>query len=237
MFGDVLRNDKSFDTCMFGDYVEQMNIGPFGSALKNSCFVTSDQAYCMVYEQKHAIKKDAFLEPRFINIDKYRELKRFEVCAGDIIVSCRGTIGECYLLPKGAPNGIIHPSLMMIKPKASVNNSFLVFLLRSILAEQNTEGAGVKMAIKATELSKISTILPPRDVQDEFILFTERIDKSKFIVHSRYFLCDILTFESSTIAYPNVVSILECPSKCCTCSIGMPLSIALVASVLLNLCG
>ena len=34
-----------------------------------------------------------------------------------------------------------------------------------------------------------------------------------------------------------VVSICECPSKLCTCSIGIPLSIAFVATVLLNLCG
>jgi len=34
-----------------------------------------------------------------------------------------------------------------------------------------------------------------------------------------------------------VVSIFWCPSSCCTCSIGIPLSIADVARVRRNLCG
>ena len=41
-------------------------------------------------------------------------------------------------------------------------------------------------------------------------------------------LSDILT---------RVVSIFLCPKSCCNCSIGIPLSIAIVASVRLNLCG
>lgn len=40
-----------------------------------------------------------------------------------------------------------------------------------------------------------------------------------------------------TIAYCIVVSICECPSIFCTCSMGIPLSIALVAMDLRNLCG
>ena len=37
--------------------VEEMFIGPFGSSLKNECFVNENEAFCMVYEQKHAIQK------------------------------------------------------------------------------------------------------------------------------------------------------------------------------------
>ena len=57
MFGDVLRSTKNFDMCCFGEYVNQMNIGPFGSDLKNEDFVSEEESYCMVYEQKHAIQK------------------------------------------------------------------------------------------------------------------------------------------------------------------------------------
>ena len=182
MFGDVLTNTKDFEMCCFGDYVTQMNIGPFGSDLKNEDFVTEDESYCMVYEQKHAIQKSLELETRYVNELKYNKLKRFDVGPGDIIVSCRGTIGECFILPNDAPNGIIHPSLMMIKPKNIVNNRFLVFLLEHILVEQTEQGSGVKMAIKATELAKIKTIKPKRCLQDQFINFVQQIDKSKFLI-------------------------------------------------------
>ena len=180
MFGDVLSNTKNFEMCCFGDYVNQMNIGPFGSDLKNEDFVPEEDGYCMVYEQKHAIQKNMALECRYVDELKYNKLKRFDIGPGDIIVSCRGTIGECFVLPNDAPNGIIHPSLMMIKPKNIVNNRFLVFLLEHILEEQTEQGSGVKMAIKATELSKIKTIKPERNLQDQFINFVQQIDKSKY---------------------------------------------------------
>ena len=39
------------------DSVEEMFIGPFGSSLKNDCFVDKEKSFCMVYEQRHAIQK------------------------------------------------------------------------------------------------------------------------------------------------------------------------------------
>ena len=200
MFGDVLRNSKNFQTCHFGEYVYQMNIGPFGSDLKNDCFVPKELSACMVYEQKHAIEKTLNVPTRYISNEKYSHLKRFEIGPGDIIVSCRGTVGECWILPEEAPKGIIHPSLMLIKPNDAVNHEFLMYLLERILSEQTQQGSGVKMAIRAKDLSKIVCIKPSREDQNHFIDFVHLVDKSKFVVHSRYFLCDILTLFSSTIA-------------------------------------
>ena len=188
MFGDVLRNDKNFEMCPFGEYVLQMNIGPFGSDLKNDSFVPKEQSACMVYEQKHAIEKTLNVPTRYINGEKYSHLKRFEIGPGDIIVSCRGTIGKCWILPSKAPNGIIHPSLMLIKPNDSVNHEFLLYMLEQILAEQTQQGSGVKMAIRAKDLSKIVCIKPSRDKQDRFIDFVHSIDKSRFVRHSKYLL-------------------------------------------------
>ena len=189
MFGDVIKNDKGFDSCAFGDYVNQMNIGPFGSDLKNDCFVSIGNGYCMVYEQKHAIDKDMMVEARYVSKEKYEKLKKFDIGPGDIIVSCRGTIGQCFILPDNAPHGIIHPSLMMIKPKNDVNHKFLLFLLEHIMEEQQEQGSGVKMAIKATELAKIETIKPSRILQDRFIDFIEQIDKSKYFGGVNYGIC------------------------------------------------
>jgi len=57
-------------------------------------------------------------------------------------------------------------------------------------------------------------IIPPIELQNEFAEFVKLIDKSKFVCHSKNFLCDIFTFSSSTIAYPSVVSIFVCPKRC-----------------------
>ncbi len=150
--------------------VEEMFIGPFGSSLKNDCFVEESEAYCMVYEQKHAIQKTMNLETRYVNEQKYTELKRFNVKGGDIIVSCRGTIGETYVVPDDAPLGIMHPSIMKIRLKDGVyDKKYFDLLLKSRLKKHESEanGSGVKMAISATALGKELFPVPTMSEQNE----------------------------------------------------------------------
>lgn len=152
------------------DNVEEMFIGPFGSSLKNECFVDERNAYCMVYEQKHAIQKTLTGKNRFVDRNKYQELKRFTVKPGDIIVSCRGTIGETFIVPENAPLGIMHPSIMKIRLKPNVYNiEYFNLLLKSRLEAYNksANGSGVKMAISATELGKDLFPIPPMDEQQK----------------------------------------------------------------------
>ena len=152
------------------DNVEEMFIGPFGSSLKNECFVDERNAYCMVYEQKHAIQKTLAGKNRFVDRNKYQELKRFTVKPGDIIVSCRGTIGETFIIPENAPLGIMHPSIMKIRLKPNVYNiEYFNLLLKSRLEAYNksANGSGVKMAVSATELGKDLFPIPPMDEQQK----------------------------------------------------------------------
>ena len=152
------------------DNVEEMFIGPFGSSLKNECFVDERNAYCMVYEQKHAIQKTLAGKNRFVDRNKYQELKRSTVKPGDIIVSCRGTIGETFIIPENAPLGIMHPSIMKIRLKPNVYNiEYFNLLLKSRLEAYNksANGSGVKMAISATELGKDLFPIPPMDEQQK----------------------------------------------------------------------
>ena len=150
------------------DNVEEMFIGPFGSGLKNDSFVDESNAFCMVYEQKHAIKKTMKLETRYVNREKYEELKRFNIHGGDIIVSCRGTIGETYIVPDDAPLGIMHPSIMKIRLKPGVyNKQYFNLLLRNYLKqhEDAANGSGIKMAISAKELG--ATLFPVPNMAEQ----------------------------------------------------------------------
>ena len=168
-----------------GENVEEMFIGPFGSSLKNENFVDFNEAYCMVYEQKHAIKKTMNLPTRYINKEKYDELKRFNIQGGDIIVSCRGTIGETYIIPDDAPLGIMHPSIMKIRLKEGIYDKYYFnLLLNSRLNKHKVEanGSGIKMAISATELGKE---LFPVPTMDEQLKIADIIFKISDIVKKR----------------------------------------------------
>jgi len=181
---------KRLDYC-----VEEMFIGPFGSALKNECFVEQEKGFCMVYEQKHAIHKDMTVPARYVDRLKYEELKRFTVLPGDLIVSCRGTVGEVFAIPEDAPMGIMHPSIMKIRLKPNVfDSTYFIFSLRRYMKENayKAQGSGVKMAVTATVLGKECFAVPPIDLQRKFSAFIEQLDKSAFAVNKLIEQYDLL---------------------------------------------
>ena len=183
-FIEMFGNDD-YPSEPLNNNVVEMFIGPFGSSLKNEYFVDESDGYCMVYEQKHAIQKTMNVPTRYVSKNKYEELKRFTVFGGDIIVSCRGTIGEVYTVPFDAPMGIMHPSIMKIRLDTNkYNQKFFVFALEQYMNEHNAEakGSGVKMAVSATVLGQSDFVIPPMEVQNQFAEFVEQTDKLKFEV-------------------------------------------------------
>ena len=175
--------NKNYERKKLKENVTEMFIGPFGSDLKNEVFVEKERGYCVVYEQKHAIKKRIDDEIRYITKEKYEVLKRFRVDAGDIIVSCRGTIGKIFVLPSNSNFGIIHPSLMKIKlKKEKYNNTFFEKLLEKYMQENlySIQGSSIKMAITAKKLGEEYFIIPPIELQNKFSNRIEKIEKLSF---------------------------------------------------------
>lgn len=177
MFGD----EKKYPKEELKNNVVEMFIGPFGSALKNEYFVSEKSKSCVVYEQKHAINK-YIGEFRYVDSQKHNELKRFEIIPNDIIVSCRGTIGETFVIPDNAPLGIMHPSIMKIRLKKEKYNSiFFNEVIKQYLYNNlnQTKGGTVKMGIRASELEKTKFIRPELEEQINFLKIKEQIDKQK----------------------------------------------------------
>ena len=200
MFGDPLENEKGWEVKKLSNNVQEMFLGPFGSALKVDSYVDKKDAFCMVYEQKHAIQGRLDLDNHFINEEKYNSLRRFEVKGGDFIMSCRGTIGKLYKLPNDAPKGIIHPSLMKIRIKEDVYDStYFKYMLVKIVANERTNGNCVQMAITAKELGKKTLPLPPLPLQQAFAQRIELIERQKAEIQST--IADLETLLASRMQY------------------------------------
>lgn len=137
--------------------------GPFGGALKKEYF---KEQGVKVYEQKNAIYKDYSLGNYYINNEKFEELKRFEVSEGDFIVSCSGTIGRIYRIPKEAEKGIINQALLNIKiDTKKINSDFFYqyfqwdnFQYRII---DNTQGGAMANLVSMEQFRKTIFPIPP----------------------------------------------------------------------------
>ena len=147
--------------------------GPFGSALTKSMFVPKSDNSVKVYEQKNAIQKDWHLGDYFITKEYYLDqMQSFEVGGGDIIVSCAGTIGETYVLPDDAEEGIINQALMRIRLSQFVDVDYYLMYFDAILkgaANDEGKGTAIKNIPPFDILKNMLFALPPYEEQKRIV--------------------------------------------------------------------
>ena len=182
MFGDPETNPFGWEKVTVGEVCSSIMRGPFGSALKKEFFVEPNETTYKVYEQKHAIQKSATIGTYYVTAEKFDELRRFECVAGDILMSCSGTMGELYQLPEGCEKGLINQALC----KFTLNEKILpiVFLtyMKQTIGNLETKGSGIQNIAAVSYVKAMPINLAPMEVQKQFATFVEQTDKSKLAV-------------------------------------------------------
>ena len=182
LFGDPETNPFGWEKVTVGEVCSSIVRGPFGSALKKEFFVEPNETTYKVYEQKHAIQKSATIGTYYVTAEKFDELRRFECVAGDILMSCSGTMGELYQLPEGCEKGLINQALC----KFTLNEKILpiVFLtyMKQTIGNLETKGSGIQNIAAVSYVKAMPINLAPMEVQKQFATFIEQTDKSKLAV-------------------------------------------------------
>ena len=146
------------------DELAQYKKGPFGSSLTKAMFVPEGADTYKVYEQKNAIQKDSTLGTYYISTEHFERLKAFEVQPNDIIVSCAGTIGETYVLPKDIKRGVINQALMYVRLYLPIIAPFYLiyfdFIIKSS-SQQDSKGTAIKNIPPFETLKNYLFPLPP----------------------------------------------------------------------------
>ena len=199
MFGDPVENEKGWEVSSVENVCSSIVRGPFGSALKKEFFVEPNSNTYKVYEQKHAIQKDAKIGSYYVTEEKFKELSRFEVKSGDIIMSCSGTIGELFIIPPNAEKGIMNQALLKFTLNNKILTRFFLFLMDCVKKDFTVRGTGLQN-IGSVKIIKAMTFgLPPLSLQHLFAQRIEQIEREKTEVQKS--IQDLETLLASRMQY------------------------------------
>ena len=128
----------------------------------------------------------------FIPVEQYSELKQAGLVpvAGDILVTSRGTLGRCYIIKEEDcfyfQDGMIS---WLSKYSDGITPLYLqyLFTMSGFRKQIDSMQAGSTVAyLSIAMLKKIQTMVPSRDVQEQFAAFVEQVDKSKFDIQKSF---------------------------------------------------
>ena len=171
-----------------GDYKK----GPFGSAITIDMFIEKSPGSYKVYEQKNAIRGNCEIGEAYIPKSVYNNLKNFSVYPLDIIVSCAGTIGKCFILPEDCEQGIINQALMRVRVNKSVNLEYFLYIFDIVLsyaAIKYSNGSAIKNIPPFNVLNKLRVTLPSNIEQHQIVNYldkkTAQLDKAKALLEEQ----------------------------------------------------
>ena len=170
-----------WEKCTF-DKIAQYKKGPFGSALKKDIFVPQSKDTIKVYEQQNAIKKDWTLSRYYITKGYFNShMKQFVAKAGDLIVSCAGTIGEIYELPQDAEEGVFNQALMRVQVNdEAVNKEIFITVFSSMIDKFSkiySNGSAIKNIPPFADLKKTQVFLPCKEEQKKIAKLLALLDE------------------------------------------------------------
>lgn len=182
MFGNPIDNEKGWELCTIDSLCSSIVRGPFGSALKKEYFIEPNPTAYKVYEQKHAIQKNADIGTYYISAERFATLSRFEVKAGDIIMSCSGTIGELFEIPISAEKGLMNQALLKFTLNHRIEKIYFLFAMECVKDSFERKGTGLQNIGSVGTIKKTQISLPEITLQQEFASKIEAIEKQKELI-------------------------------------------------------
>ncbi len=188
MFGDARKNPNKYDTVSFIDIVEYM--GDIGSNGANKVVVDhldmkDKEDYAMMVRFTNFTKNDFTDDVKYVSKEAYDFFKKSQIFGGELIICKIGSAGQNYVMPYLNRPVSLGLNQIMVRIKDKILMPYLYQYLHTdygeFLISGCTNGAVTKTITK-TELKKIPVMLPPMELQREFVAFVEQVDKSKATV-------------------------------------------------------
>jgi len=183
LFGDIKTNEYGWEKCTFKDVSTKITDGEHGTVPR----VDKGEGY--LYFMARNITKEGEIdlsETSFVPREIHEKIyKRCNPEKDDLLLVCVGaTIGKCTLVSEIMGEFSMARSVALIKPnKEMVTSNFLINLLRSEAIQNDIDHcshAAAQAGLYTNMINSLEAFVPPMDLQIEFDMFCEQVNKSKF---------------------------------------------------------
>lgn len=184
MFGDPRLNPNCYPVRQLSEYIEFITSGSRGWA--KYCIDDGIEWFITIKNVKDCRISIDNMQP--INVPDNAEAKRTRVQEGDLLISITADLGRTGVVTKEiAEHGAyINQHLTCVR----LNREFLEPLYVSYFMESSAgkeqfnskNQSAVKAGLNFNSINTLQLLIPPKEVQQEFLTFVAQIDKSKVVV-------------------------------------------------------
>lgn len=181
MFGDPALNPIDWPNEpieSLADGRDGIKCGPFGTQLGQDEYQESGVP---LWGIRHVNRRFSIATQEFLTAGKAEKLAAFSLLGGDIVMTRKGTVGNCAVYPRAFEPGVMHSDLLRIRLSAAADPEFLSAQMRfsrDVQAQIGFMSGGAIMAgINVTKLKAMRVLVPPIGLQREFAARVHAVER------------------------------------------------------------
>jgi len=184
MFGDPVANPKGWEKVPLTSACESpddIRCGPFGTQLLRSEFKTDGVP---LWGIKNVNARFELPTHEFVDERTAARLSQYSIQPLDIVMTRKGTVGNCAVYPDDVPAGVMHSDLLRLRVSPRLCHS--AFLSHQLHYSQDVawqmsliSGGAVMPGINVSRLKSLLVLLPPLPLQQTFATRIQAIEALK----------------------------------------------------------
>lgn len=185
IFGDPTLNPKEWPTCELSEYINFLTSGSRGWS---QYFADSGEYFITIKNVKNC--RITLEDVQYVIPPDNAEAKRTRVQEGDLLISITADLGRTGVVTKEIADygGYINQHLTCIRiNQDAVRPLYVAHYMESEAGKsqfRSKNQSAVKAGLNFNAINSLRLMVPPIELQDEFISFVEQVDKQKLTIQA-----------------------------------------------------